>query len=321
MSWHNGPLLNKLTATQLGGKRGAQLWGVDFKGTLYTSYQVSPGGGWSDWRGPGWNTRKDPGPVYELASGQLEDGRAQLFVLDMKRQLWTITQEKTGGDWGEWQGPNWNKPPGAAGIKKIHAARVKGKLQLWAINDNGSLLSCQMFVPSGVSPWKDFPKTKEGLPWLEVAACEQGNGLGALWGIDSKLQLWGMGQTANGEWPNFWNGPNWLDAPKVRNIAAVEMKNQKGACIWAITEDYKIICNEQPSPGSNSWWGWDPGDFENKLRGYEITSAVQNNTLGRVWVISLDGMLTSMGMQLSSPVDWEKYWTPPAKAEKEVPVA
>ena len=317
MSWHNAPPLNKLTATQLGGKRGAQLWGVDVKGTLYTSYQTSPGGGWSDWRGPGWNAKKDPGPVYELASAQLEDGRSQLWVLDMKRQLWTIAQETKGGNWGDWQGPNWNKPPGNQGLKKIHASAVKGKTTLWGILDDGMLIYCQMILPSGVTAWKDFPKTKDGLPWIEVAACTQGDGRGALWGIDSKMQLWGIAQQASGDWPNpGWTGPNWLEAPKVRNIAAVEMANQKGACIWAITDDYQIIINEQMAPGRDSWFGWTAGDFENKLRGYEITTAIQNNHLGRCWVISLDQMLTSMGMQLSSPVDWEKYWTPPAKSQK-----
>jgi hypothetical protein len=313
MSWHNAPPLNKLTASQLGGKRGSQLWGVDVKGMLYTTYQITPGGGWSDWRGPAWNERKGPDQIYELAAAQLEDQRTQLFVLDMKRQLWTISQATTKGDWNKWEGPNWNKPPGTGVLTKITAARLHGKTYLWGIMDNGALIYCQMLLPSGVTPWRDWQKTKDGLPWHEVTACEQGNGLGAFWGIDNKLQLWYMGQTGNGSWPNAWVGPNWKEAPKVRNIAAVEMKNQKGACIWAITDDYQMICNEQAAPGGDYWFGWTQGDFENKLRGYEITSAVQNNTLGRVWVISNDGMLTSMGVQLSSPVDWERYWTPPAK--------
>ena len=313
MSWQNAPVLRKLTATQLGGKRGAQLWGVDIKGSIYTTYQTTVGGQWSDWRTAGWNARKDPGPVYELASAQLEDGRSQLWVLDMKRQLWTITQDTKGGAWGEWQGPNWNKPPGNQSLKKITAAHVKGTTTLWGILDSGALISTNMLLPSGVTPWKDVPKTKEGLPWLEVSACTQGDGRGAFWGIDSKMQLWGMAQQANGEWPsNGWTGPNWLDAPKVRNIAAVEMANQKGSCIWAITDDFKIIINEQSAPGKDSWFGWSAGDFADKLRAYEITAAVQNNKLGRVWVVSLEQTLHSMGMQLSSPVDWEKYWTPPA---------
>jgi hypothetical protein len=47
MSWQNAPTLTKITASQQGGNRGAQLWGVQANGTLNTIYQVTPGGGWS----------------------------------------------------------------------------------------------------------------------------------------------------------------------------------------------------------------------------------------------------------------------------------
>ena len=66
MSWENAPTLNKLTAAQQGGrdiKRGAQIWGVDYKGTLYTNYQKTPGGEWAGWRGPDW-----AGPGYPRGS-------------------------------------------------------------------------------------------------------------------------------------------------------------------------------------------------------------------------------------------------------------
>jgi len=54
MSWQNAPRLNKLTAAQNGGNRGAQLWGIDFKGQLYTIYQKTPGGEWSGWIKNDW---------------------------------------------------------------------------------------------------------------------------------------------------------------------------------------------------------------------------------------------------------------------------
>lgn len=92
MSWQNSPILNKLTASQQGGNRGAQLWGVDFKGTLHTIYQTTPGGQWSAWLGPDWNGPNHPKQVYELAAAQRQDGTMQLWVLDMKRQLWTTWQ-------------------------------------------------------------------------------------------------------------------------------------------------------------------------------------------------------------------------------------
>ena len=98
MSWQNPPaLLNKLTASQQGGNRGAQLWGVDIKGTLYTIYQTTPGGEWSNWKGPDWNGPNHPKQVYELAACQRHDGTVQLWVLDMKRQLWSTWQRSPGG--------------------------------------------------------------------------------------------------------------------------------------------------------------------------------------------------------------------------------
>jgi hypothetical protein len=66
----------------------------------------------------------------------------------------------------------------------------------------------------------------------------QGDGKGALWALDTKMQLWGMVQTAPGGSWGPWTGPNWEKAPKLRNIAAVETTVKKnnetyhGACIW-----------------------------------------------------------------------------------------
>jgi hypothetical protein len=49
MSWQNAPTLTKLTASQQGGNRGAQLRGIREDGTLVTNYQVSPGGNRGSW--------------------------------------------------------------------------------------------------------------------------------------------------------------------------------------------------------------------------------------------------------------------------------
>src|SRR5215208_2630404 len=117
MAWQNAPALNKLAATQLIDKNGAQIWGVDYRGRLHTSYQMTPGGEWSKWLGSDWAGAGYPKQVYELAAAQQHEGQAQLWVLDMKRQLWTIKQDKQ-GNWSKWQN-DWNKPPGSFHFKKI----------------------------------------------------------------------------------------------------------------------------------------------------------------------------------------------------------
>lgn len=317
MAWQNAPVLNKLAASQLIGKNGAQIWGVDNKGRLYTNYQMTPGGNWDGWMTNSWSYGGYPDPVYELCASQQHEGEAQLWVLDSKRKLWSIQQDKQ-GNWLPWQ-ENWNKPPGNWVFKKIAAMwqGIAHGARFWGISEQGKLISCPQAVPAGNwGAWADWPSPTPTTEWIEVTACTQGDGKGALWALDNKMQLWGMGQeTPGGKW-GAWVGPNWLEAPKLRNIAAVETMVKKGgdtihgACIWGITADYRVLYNEQSRPSAN-WFGWTVGSFKDTLRGYEITAARQNNQSARVWVISNDQVLASQEVNInSSPPGFERFWTP-----------
>jgi hypothetical protein len=326
MAWQNAPVLRKLTASQLIGKNGAQIWGVDHRGRLYTNYQITPGGNWDGWMTNSWSHGGYPESVYELCASQGHEGEAQLWALDQKRVLWSISQDKQ-GNWLDWK-KDWNKPPGSFQFKKMAAAMLGNHgARFWGITESGVLTSCAQGMPAGSwGSWNDWPKTPHDLnanppvlpaEWIEVAACSQGDGRGALWALDTKMQLWGMGQESPGGKWGAWSGPNWLGAPKLRNIAAVETAVKKGnetihgACIFGITDDYQILFNEQPVPGSNSWFGWSVASFKDKLRGYEITAARQNNQSARVWVVSTDQVLVSQQVNInSSPPGWERFWTP-----------
>ena len=317
MSWQNAPVLIKLAASPLIGKNGAQIWGVDNRGRLYTNYQIRPGGGWDGWLTNSWSFGGYPESVYELCASQTHEGEAQLWVIDFKRQLWSIQQDKQ-GNWLPWQG-NWNKPPGNTQFKKIAAVwqGITQGARFWAITENGKLTSCAQSVPAGNwGGWNDWPSPSPDIQWVEVTACMQGDGKGALWALDSKQQLWGMGQESPGGKWGAWVGPNWLEAPKLRNIAAVETMVKKsgdtihGACIWGITIDSEVLFNEQARP-SGSWFGWSVGSFKNTLRAFEITAARQNNQSARVWVVSNDNVLASQEVNInSSPPGWERFWTP-----------
>lgn len=317
MSWENAPVLIKLASSPLIGKNGAQIWGVDNRGRLYTNYQVLPGGGkWDGWMTNSWSFGGYPESVYELCASQQHEGEAQLWVLDYKRKLWSIQQDKQ-GNWLPWQ-ENWQKPPGNWMFKKI-AALYQGAhgARFWGISEEGALISCPQSMPAGNwGAWADWPVPPEPVKWIEVSACMQGDGKGALWALDSNMQLWGMGQESPGGKWGAWVGPNWLSAPKLRNIAAVETMVKKGgdtihgACIWGLTVDGKPIFNEQSRPSAN-WFGWSDGSFKNTLRGYEITACRQNNQSARVWVVSNDQVLASQQVDIhSSPPGWERFWTP-----------
>lgn len=316
MSWQNAPVLIKITASQQGGNRGAQLWGADVKGTLYTIYQKTPGGSWSAWMSSGWTERNYPKEVYELAAAQRSDGAVQLWVLDMKHRIWTTWQTSPAGDWHPWQGPGWNKELRDWRFKRIAATQLAGNkgCQFWGITDDGVLFGCYQITASGeYSEFREWAKTPEDSYWVEVSGCKQGNDLGALWGIDEKQQLWCMFQKERGgEW-GPWEGPNWNHSRKVRNIAAVERGGERGGCIWVIGHDYRFYQSTQSRPGGQEWSHWSPDDFQESMYGYEITACGQNNGLQQVWAVSLKQDLHSQSMNKDSK-DWDWHWTPPVEA-------
>lgn len=307
MAWQDAPRLTKLTASQQGGNRGAQLWGIDIKGKLYTIYQGSPGGGWSDWKGVGWNDPNEPKSIYELAASQTGDGTVLFWALDMKHRVWARQQTGAGGNWGPWR-KDFNQPPGANKAKKLAASGSGGGQgsHLFAIIEDGSLVHTHSLMPGNSwSGWADFPATPEKSRFIEVTACRQGDWRAAVWALDEKRQLWGAGQESKGGKWGPWSGPNWMKAPKLRNIAAVEGMN--GAIIIGQNEDYLITSNFQQGPGNNTWRGWDTPFEEFQSRSYELTAAGQNNGVAQLWAITLGGTLTTLTQKENN--HWNPNWS------------
>lgn len=157
----------------------------------------------------------------------------------------------------------------------------------------------------------------ENAPALnKLTASQQGGNRGAqLWGVDYRGKLHTIYQKSpGGDWSNWmgseWNGPNWLGAPRLHNIAAVE--GSHGAIIFAQDEDYRVLANFQNSPGSNNWSGWSAIGGSNAPRSYELTAAGQNNRRAQVWAITLGGKLTSMVQRDENwPTQWSDKDDPP----------
>ncbi|MET0646820.1 MAG: hypothetical protein ABW208_09385 [Pyrinomonadaceae bacterium] len=297
MSWQNAPAVTKLTASQQGGTRGAQLWGAQDNGTLNTIFQETPGGAWSDWRGPDWAGSPPPRPaqVYELAAAQQNDGRVQVFALDMMLQLWTVWQTSPGGGWSSWSGPNWNNAP--KGMKRIAASQQGGTrgAQLWGIDENYNLVTCFQITAGGSwSGWQPWPATPENSPFLMVTASQQNDGRVQLWATDTQQQLWSCWQTSpGGGWSN-WSGPNWNGAPPLTNIAACQQGGTRGAQLWGIRRDYTLVTTFQGSPGGGNWSSWSTESFQGAPTVFELTAAEQNNGCVQLWAVSLDQKLGSV---------------------------
>lgn len=306
MAWQNAPSLRKLTASQQGGNRGAQLWGVDVKGKLYTIYQKSPGGEWSNWMGAEWNPSNHPRQVYELAACQLGNGAVHLWVLDMKHELWTTLQHEQGGDWdGWWHSDNvrWNRSLWT--FKKIACTQTKNDAMFIGVKDDGQLAVCFGGSTGRWTRWRDnWHPTPEQSRWIEFTACRQANGRVTYWGLDEKRQLWGAVEKVAGTGDmDEWSGPNWHGAPRLRNIAAVEGRN--GAILIGQDEHFRVLANFQT--GGNNWSGWSQPNWANAPLSYELTAAGQNDGRAQVWAVTLRGTLTSIAEE--APGRWPSAWS------------
>jgi hypothetical protein len=97
--WQNAPAFEKLTASQQGGNRGAQIWGVTRDYVLVSDYQVTPGGGWSGWSTGSWANAPQ---VFELTAAQQNNGCVELWAVTLNQILTSISQTSPGGNWGNW---------------------------------------------------------------------------------------------------------------------------------------------------------------------------------------------------------------------------
>jgi hypothetical protein len=306
--WLNSPSLNKITASQQGGTRGAQFWGTQSNGNLYTTYEERPGGPWHSWVGKDWAGGGNPPQVYEIAAAQQNNGCVQFWALDMKLQLWSTGQTSPGGNWTPWSGPNWNKAQ--AGLKRIAASQQGGSrgAQLWAITDDFLFITCYQLTPGG--KWSDWQQlaTPDNLQFIEITAAQQNGGICQLWALDNHRQLWSSFQTSPGGNWSGWSAPNWDGAPRLTKIAASEQGGSRGQQLWGITEDYILVSDYQVSVGGG-WSGWSKGSWLNAPPVHEVTAAMQNNFCVQLWAITLDQQLISIS-QVAPGGNWGQ-WDPP----------
>ena len=195
-NWNNAPILLNLAASQQGGTRGAQLWATDESYTLWTCFQETPGGAWSQWaRWP-----DAPQQVLDITACQQNNGCVQLWVTDDQQQLWTIIQTSPGGNWGNWSGPNWNNAPQLLEIAASQQGGTRGA-QLWAIDQNYALISTFQVTPGGGwSSWSG-ENWAGSPPVVMITACQQNNGCVQVWAIGTDDVLRSISQTSpGGDW-------------------------------------------------------------------------------------------------------------------------
>ncbi|MGE1153510.1 hypothetical protein [Pseudomonas kitaguniensis] len=190
----------QLAASQQGGSRGVELWAAGADGQVWTLYQITAGGRWSQWEGPGF--KGQPAPLFKLAAAQQSNGSVMFWGLDREGKLWGISQHSAGGDWEAWQGPGFVGQPEA--FTSITASQQQGNrgVELWGVGASGQVWTLYQTAPGG--PWSKWegPGFKgQPKPMKNIAAALQNNGCVLLWAVDNDNQLWHIAQgSAGGDW-------------------------------------------------------------------------------------------------------------------------
>lgn len=189
-----------LVASQQGGSRGIEFWACGADGQIWTLYQLTAGGPWSSWEGPGF--KGQPTPMFKLAAAQQNNGNVMFCGLDANGHLWCISQEWAGGDWAAWQGPGVGGQPEA--FVDIAASEQNGArgVEIWAIGKSGQIWTLYQLTAGGPwSQWEGAGFKGQSVTMRKIAAALQNTGNVLVWGVDNTDQLWRIEQgSPGGDW-------------------------------------------------------------------------------------------------------------------------
>lgn len=304
--WNGAPPLTQVAASQQGGSRGAQLWGIDRFGQLRSTYQETPGGPWSSWSGI-WND-SSPSGLISLAAAQQNNGTVRLWVVDANNALYSNAQTAPGGDWTGWSDAGWSNAPQLRMVAACQQGGSRGA-QLWGIDTDGQLRSTYQQTPGG--PWSAWSGVWGGASpgnLISLAAAQQNDGTVRLWVLDVNHVLHSTTQIAPGGGWGGWSPAGWSSPPPLKSVAAAQQGGSRGAQLWGVDAGGQLRSTFQESPGGpwSSWSGvWNGSSPSNVV---SVAAAQQNNGAVRIWLVDADGVLYSAA-QHGPGTDWTD-WTP-----------
>ncbi|GAA0650282.1 alkaline phosphatase family protein [Brevundimonas lenta] len=304
--WNGAPPLTMIAASQQGGSRGAQLWGVDPSGQLRSTFQETPGGAWSPWSGV-WNGAS-PSNAISLAAAQQNDGTVRLWLLDANNALYSNAQTSPGGGWSGWSPAGWN---GAPTLRSIAASQQGGSrgAQLWGIDMDGQLRSTFQETPGGPwSGWSGVWNDASPAGLISVTAAQQNDGTVRIWVVDLHNAVYSNAQTSPGGGWSGWSAAGWNNAPPLQTVAASQQGGSRSVALWGVDTSGQLRCSFQESPGGpwSSWSGVWNGASPSHIGSVAVCQ--QNDGTCRIW--ALDGNQTLYSTAQTGPgLGWNP-WSP-----------
>jgi len=177
---------------------------VGSDGLLWKKDQTAPSNGWSDWLphgAPSGGVRWVSSPV--VASNA--DGRMELFMLGTDGQLWHEWQTAPNNGWSGWASfgsPQGRRIVGTPAVGMNAAVPPAGRLELFAVTDDGAWWHRWQLTPS--NGWSDWDHS-----WMFGTG--QGHGTVAVGtDADGRLEVFGCGGDLVHTWQDLASDTLWF---------------------------------------------------------------------------------------------------------------
>jgi hypothetical protein len=166
-------------------------------GDVEYSYQLTPGGAWSDWTDMGSSSAG----ISDLQAANNADGSLSVFGIGVNGDAWYASQSAPGVGWSAWMDLSGEQiKPGF-----VVGQNLDGRLEIFGVDGNGNVWSNRQ-TSSG--SWRGWEKL--GGESLNSSLAVAGNLDGRLeiFGVDNNSHVWHNWQTSSG---GDWNG--WSEIP------------------------------------------------------------------------------------------------------------
>jgi hypothetical protein len=223
--------------------------GLMSSGALWHTWQTAPGGSWSAWDNLGGGI----GP-HNVAVGQNQDGRLEVFAVNTVGALEHIWQTNPGGGWSAWS--DLGAPAGPSLTQALAVGQNQdGRLEVFVVATDGALWHIWQTGPNdGWSAWGRLGAPSGGALG-ELAVGTNQDGRQEVFAIAQNV-LWHVWQTAPNDGWSAWGNLSAPSGASALASPAVSLNADGRLEVFTFAPGGAISHIWQTAP-NNGWSPWD----------------------------------------------------------------
>lgn len=236
-----------------------QYWAVDAQGRLWSTWQEG-----IDWVYEGQHAATFHATA--LAVAPLSDKRLQLWSVDDSGHIWSCWKSTTASNapWTFWASQWTPQLPSFKAVDVAAAPLSDGRLQFWAVANDGRIWSCWKSTTASNAPWTSWAAQwtpqLPGFKAVDVAVAPLSDGRLQFWAIDNSGRVWSCWKsttTSNAPWTPWTLA--WIsDAPSftAQGITATRLADKR-LQVW-VTDANGVIRTtfKSTTASSAAWSNW-----------------------------------------------------------------